>query len=193
MWRLRAAWLLSVAAGSIGVAVALSHRVPKETDPKWEMAIRSGMPFVSAEVISPPPALSPSQASFLKYRLDALFLRAFLELPESEYLILRCRGSQRWLKTRDLVDEWRAFHLVISPAQKTALRCYPRFGDMTWYDPDFYAESPQLEAGKWYEVRVFVRLFRQLTEHPLRDFRIDIVSPLPNDLRIADLYVERER
>ena len=193
MWRLRAAWLLSVAAGSIGVAVALSHRVPKEADPKWEMAIRSGMPFVSAELISTPPALSPSQVSFLKYRLDSLFLRAFLEPQAGNYLVLAGHGSQTWLKPRDLVDEWRAFHLVISPAQKTALRCYPRFGDMTWYDPDFYAESPQLEAGKWYQVRIFVRLFRELTRSALRDFRVDFLSSQPSELRIAELYVEREQ
>lgn len=193
MWRLRAAWLLSVAAGSIGVAAVLSDRVPKEADPKWELAIRSGMPFVSAELISTPPALSPYQVSDLKYRLDGLFLHAFLEPQAGNYLVLAGHGSQTWLKPRDLVDQWHAFHLVMSPAQKTALRCYPRFGEMTWYDADFFAEGPQLEAGKWYEVRIFVRLFRQLTKSPLRDFRIDFVSSQPSDLLISDLYIEGGR
>ncbi len=193
MWRLRAAWLLSVAVGSSCVAVLLSSGVQKEADPKWEMAIRSGMPFVSAELTSPPPALSPPQVSVLRYRLDDLFQRAFLEPQAGDYLILAGRGSQTWLKSRDLVDEWHALHLVISPAQSTVLRCYPRFGDMTWYDPDFYAESPLLESGKWYEVRVFVRLLRELTRSPLRDFRVDFrLLSQPRELQISELYVEKE-
>lgn len=192
VWRLRAAWLLAVAAGSIGVSAVLSRRVETEVDPKWELAIRSGMPFVSAEHIPTPQALSASQVSFLKYRLDALFLRAFLEPQSADYLILASRGSQTWLKPRDLND-WRAFHLVVSPTQRTALRCYPRFWDMTWYDPAFYSDGPLLDAGTWYEVRIFVRLFRQLTKSSLRDFRIDFISSQPCELRISDLYVERER
>lgn len=192
-WRLRVAWLLSVAAGSIGVAAVLSHRVPKEADAKWELAIRSGMPFVSAELISTPPVLSPSQASVLKYQMDTLFQRAFLEPQAGNYLVLAGHGSQTWLKPRGPFNQWRALHLVISPAQKTALRCFPRFGDMTWFDGDFYAESPPLEAGKWYQVRIFVRLFRQLTESPLRDLRVDFVSSQPCELRLSSLFIEGER
>jgi hypothetical protein len=190
--RRRIAWLLAVVVGVFVVDVVLSERIPKGADPKWELAIRSGMAFVSAEPVAAPPAPLPSRVQDLKYRVDALFLRAFLEPQEGQYLILACLGSQRWLKPRAPVDRWRALHLVVSPTQKTVLRCYPRFAEMTWYDADLYAESPTLEAGKWYQVRIFVRLFRQLTERPLRDFRIDIISPLPNDLRIADLYIEGE-
>lgn len=192
-WRPVVGWLLAVVAGAIVVAVVLSEREPKGADPKWELAIRSGMPFVSAEPVAAPPMLLPSDVGTLKDWVNALFLRAFLEPQEGEYLILRCRGSQMWLKPRDPVDRWRALHLVVSPTRETVLRCYPRFGDMAWYEADLYANSPQLEAGRWYRVRIFIRLFRQLTERPLRDFRIDIVSPLPNDLRIADLYIEGER
>ena len=193
VWRLRAVWLLCVAAGSIGVAAVLSGRVSKEADPKWELAIRSGMPFVSAELVSAPPALSPSDVIALRYQLDARFQRAFLEPQAGDYLVLAGRRAQTWLKSREFIDQWHAVDLVVSPTQRTAVRCYPRFVDMTSYDADFYAEGPVLEAGKWYRLRIFVRLFRQLTRMPLRDFRLDFVSARTGDLRVSDLSIEGEQ
>jgi hypothetical protein len=192
-WRPRATWLLSVAVGSAVVALVLSGRAPKDADPKWELAIRSGMPFVSVTLVPDRPPLSPSQVFLLKGRLDGLFERAFLEPGTGNYLVLSESGPQTWLKPRGSVDLWRAFHLVISPSQKTVLRCYPRFEGMTWYDPDFYVESQPLEAGSWYQVRIFVQLFRQLTKRPLLDFRIDFIPRQSRLLSIADLYVEGRR
>jgi hypothetical protein len=192
-WRPVVGWLLAVVAGVIVVYIVLSEREPKGADPKWELAIRSGMPFVSAELVAAPPELSPSQEIVLQERLDALFQRTFLEPQGGDYLVLAIRGPQTWLEPRVPIDQWRAFHLVVSPTQKTVLRCYPRLGDMTWFDTDFHVESTQLEAGKWYQVRIFVRLFRQLTTSTLRAFRIDFVSAQPCGIRISDLYVEGER
>lgn len=191
-WRPVAAWLLSVAAGVTVVAVVLSYRVPKEADPKWELAIRTGMPFVSATPIESPQEMFSLEPNGLRAVFDAFFVRAFLSARTDEHLVLETTGPQHWLQARFIENDCRALHLVLMPDRDLVLRCYPRVGDMRYYDSDFFTDSPTMSGKTWYHVKIFLRLFRQLSEKPLRGLRLDFGGGEKRTVRIAAFYVERE-
>lgn len=184
--------LTRAAAAGLLLAVSLFPAcVRDEVDPKWELAIRKGMPFVDAEPVEAPSALFSTEPNGLQVTLDALFRRAFLSARTETHLVLEATGFQRWLETRALEQNWRSVHVVMMPEQDIIVRCYPRVGDMTYFDPDFFAESMTLRGGTWNHVTVRVVLFRQLSEQPVRALRLDFMSPPRPRIRIAALYVER--
>ena len=183
---------LAATAGLALAALLCTACVRDEIDPKWELAIRKGMPFVDAEPIETLATVFSTEPNGLQVTLDSLFRRAFLKTRTAEHLVLETTGPQRWLETRSLERSWRAIHLVLMADQDFVLRCYPRVGDMTYYDPDFFADSPKITKGTWHHVTVRVILFRQLSEQPVRALRLDPIGNVLMPIRIASLYVERE-
>jgi hypothetical protein len=183
---------MTALAGLILTAFLVPACVKDEVDPKWELAIRKGMPFVDAEPVEAPSALFSTEPNGLQVTLDSLFRRAFIQTRTDEHLVLEMTGPQRWLETRSLEPSWRAIHLVVKAEQDLVLRCYPRVGDMTYYDSDFFTDSPKITKNTWQHVTVRVILFRQLSEQPVRSLRLDIIEPWRPRIRIASLYVERE-
>ncbi len=186
---------LGVALFLLACALAWVFRVRPEPDPKWELAIRKGMPFVSATPLDDaPPPPSEGLRTAIRQAVDHLFIRAFLEPSEEEYLVLTGKGGQSWLLTRELDADWRAFYLDVAPVSDVVVRCYPRFRGMSWFEGDFFAESGTLPKGRWSRLRIDVRLFRQLARAELQDLRIDVVSPGGSPaLRLGAIYIERER
>lgn len=164
-----------------------------DPDPKWELAIRQGMPFVGAVPLAPAEVTLSEDPAGLKATFESLFVHAFLRARTEEYLVLESTGPQRWLRTRVLEDDWRALHVVLKPDQDLVLRCYPRVGAMESFESDFFADSPKLKGGTWYHVTLFVRLFRQLSRQPVRDLRLDLVAEGNVTIRFATFSVERER
>jgi|GEM_PF-5165075 hypothetical protein len=183
---------IAALAGLLLACLLAPACVRDEVDPKWELAIRTGMPFVDAEPIETLSTVFSTEPNGLQVTLDSLFRRAFLKTRTDEHLVLETTGPQRWLETRSLERSWMAIHLVLMADQDFVLRCYPRVGDMTYYDPNFFADSPKITKGTWHHVTVRVVLFRQLSEQPVRSLRLDPVFRANFRIRIASLYVERE-
>jgi hypothetical protein len=174
------------------LAPACVRNARNEVDPKWEMAIRKGMPFVSATPIESPQEMFSMEPNSLLAMFDAFFVRAFLRAGADEHLVLETTGPQHWLQARVIENDWRALHLVLMPDRDLVLRCYPRVGDMPYYDSDFFTDSPTMSGKTWYHVKIFLRLFRQLSEKPLRDLRLDFGGGEKRTVHIAAFYVERE-
>lgn len=183
---------MTTIAGLLVAALLVPACVQDEVDPKWELAIRTGMPFVDAEPVEAPSALFSTEPNGLQVTLDSLFRRAFIQTRTDEHLVLEMTGPQRWLETRSLEPSWRAIHLVLMADRDFVLRCYPRVGDMAYYDPDFFAESTRIPRNKWHHVTVRISLLRQLSEQPFRSLRLDPGLRARFRIRIASLYVERE-
>lgn len=182
---------LTRVASLLLAALLSSSCVRDEVDPKWELAIRKGMPFVDAEPVEAISTVFSTEPNGLQATLHSLFRRAFLEARTDEHLVLEATGPQRWLETRSLERSWRAIHLVVKTEQELFVRCYPRVGDMEYYDSSFFADSPKITRDTWYHVTVRITLFRQLSEQPVRALRLDPVGPSRPRIRIASLYVER--
>lgn len=182
---------MTALAGLILAAFLVPACVKDEVDPKWELAIRKGMPFVDAEPVETLSTVFSTEPNGLQVTLDAMFRRAFLSARTDEHLVLQATGPQRWLETRSLDQSWRAIHIVLMTEQDLVVRCYPRVGDMTYYDSNFFADSPKITKGAWQHVTVWVILFRQLSDQPVRALRLDPVGPSRPRIRIASLYVER--
>lgn len=183
---------MTALAGLLLAALLVPACIRDEVDPKWELAIRKGMPFVDAEPIETLSTVFSTEPNGLQVTLDSLFRRAFIKVRMDEHLVLETTGPQRWLETRSLEQSWRAIHFVLMADRDFVLRCYPRVGDMTYYDPDFFADSPKITKDTWHHVTVRVILFRQLSKKPVRSMRLDIVEPSWRPpIHIAALYVER--
>ncbi len=182
---------MTALAGLILAAFLVPACVKDEVDPKWELAIRKGMPFVDAEPVETLSTVFSTEPNGLQVTLDAMFRRAFLSARTDEHLILTTTGNQRWLETRSLEQSWHSIHVVLMADRDFVLRCYPRVGDMTYYDPDFFADSPRMTKGTWNHVTVRANLFRQLSEQPVRALRLDPMGPPRFDIHLASIYVER--
>ncbi len=168
--------------------------VRDEVDPKWELAVRTGMPFVDATPVDLSQVTFVAEPKQVQEAFDALFVRAFLKARIDEHFVLETTGPSHWLRMPVVENDWRILHLVVKADSDLVLRCYPRVGDMPYYDSDFFTDSPLLKGGSWYHVTVFVRLFRQLSEQPLRDLRFDLIGHGERkSLRFAAFYVEKER
>lgn len=183
---------MTALAGMLLAALLVPACIRDEVDPKWELAIRKGMPFVDVEPIEALSTVFSTEPNGLQVTLDSLFRRAFIQVRMDEHLVLTTTGNQRWLETRSLEQSWRSVHLVLMADRDFVLRCYPRIGDMTYYDPDLFADSPRVTKGTWNHVTVHAILFRQLSEQPVRTLRLDPMGPPVFSIRIASVYVERE-